>query len=481
MKVLFIGIDALDPRLVYKHIDKLPTLKGLMDKGVGGSYGAYAYGYSSIDNWISIYTGLTPKEHGVIENRPKGIAPQNDEKAEYIIASIFDYMDKQPFWQVIEANTNLKMGIWDTLTTAPGIDINGYMLVSDRNEYFLDDCPKDSYLTPQFVGKDKHLQDLLIGEINYPIRPRSFEQLGDVNDKIGILNKHFCKAGYYKDGMNWITDTLAFWENNLAQFQHKYPVDIMWIYTGSTDMLFHFEGYDYDSAIILDALEQLDACVGRLIDKLMPENVIFMSDHGMSNFADCLSHTDIDVQKEAFGWRDISYWVNSDLILSDAKNGAIISAVHECQGLFIAAGDKIKHTAMPNMRTVDFYPTFLELCGVSVPPGRSGMVLDIFNHDIINTQYAYKATPGRNVLLIQNLDVNLFNSVINEFWLANRFDTLSIICEPKYISIFNANSRLAYVFGTDMHVDRSNYDCIVTGCYNLYRKQASPLVVWDKV
>lgn len=71
MKLMIIGIDGLPPDILFANIDLFPNIKKLCDNGIKCEYDAYAYGYGSRDNWISLYTGLDPKQHGTINNEYK--------------------------------------------------------------------------------------------------------------------------------------------------------------------------------------------------------------------------------------------------------------------------------------------------------------------------------------------------------------------------------------------------------------------------
>lgn len=58
MELLIFGIDAMDPRILYNHIDLFSNMKSLLEKGSYASYASYVYGYGSRDSWISpLYRG----------------------------------------------------------------------------------------------------------------------------------------------------------------------------------------------------------------------------------------------------------------------------------------------------------------------------------------------------------------------------------------------------------------------------------------
>ena len=111
------------------------------------------------------------------------------------------------------------------------------------------------------------------------------------------------------------------------------------------------------------------------MDALQPENVIVLSDHGMSNFQELVRTSDERVRREAFAARDEVIWLPNGYIAFEARNGALLFTAHGLKGTFIAAGKDIRHTVLHEMRTLDVYPTLLELLGAAVPAGRAGYVL----------------------------------------------------------------------------------------------------------
>ena len=64
-KVLIIGIDSLDPCLLNGFIDSLPNFKKLIEESPTIKIKS-VFPPDTIPAWISIYTGLSPAEHGII-------------------------------------------------------------------------------------------------------------------------------------------------------------------------------------------------------------------------------------------------------------------------------------------------------------------------------------------------------------------------------------------------------------------------------
>ena len=475
MKVLVVGIDALDPRLVLENIELFPNMKEMIDSGVGGAYAGYAYGYGSYDNWTTLYTGLDPKEHEVINNKYKGIKKPTTS----------DLLDKKPFWEILNKDVGLTVGVFNACITYPATSIQGYMASNDRRSRFSDNIEEGDVLTPIFSSKDKHLQKYLKGELGFPERPKSIEKYGytweEARENNDIIRDILSSDNYYDDGLHYLEHVLNFLEENMKVLEDKNPVDVMWVYTETLDTLQHFQSYAKNKRIIIEAMQKIDQFIGKVRETLSPENIIVLSDHGISSIASTLKHEDIEIQREAFGWRDSSFWIDNETIVSVARNEGMISGLHELHGTFLASGEGIKNTSLSNMRSVDFYPTLLELCNAKVPEKRKGYVLDILDKkEYVNEDLRYQEQGKKKIALIQNLDVNLFNTVINETFLENRFAELTVYCEKKYESIFNENKRIDELIAVDEILDLvldDEYDLVVIGYHNVYYNKVLPLTI----
>ncbi|MGB3906591.1 MAG: alkaline phosphatase family protein, partial [Anaerolineae bacterium] len=64
-KVLFIGIDSLDPKLLVKFADDLPNFTKLRQASPEIELKCI-FPPDSIPAWVSIHTGLNPAKHGLI-------------------------------------------------------------------------------------------------------------------------------------------------------------------------------------------------------------------------------------------------------------------------------------------------------------------------------------------------------------------------------------------------------------------------------
>lgn len=439
MKLLIIGIDSLDPRVLFKNIDLFPNIKNLVQTGASASYDAYCYGYGSRDNWSSIYTGLTPKEHGIVN----GIYNKTGK-----LSTLNDIKDKNPFWQLLNKK-DISTGLIRLYGVNPPEKIKGYMLGGETNFDFEAEDRDLHSTNPTFCKEDESLKACFKGLLKDPKSTKKPSDFGLDWDEIlknnEVLEDIFTKADYWQEGLDFINEELDFYALNLKNLEEKQPVDTMFFYTAAFDAFQHHQLYDQNKTLILKAMQKIDEFVGKMIKNLNPENIIVMSDHGQSSFKEALPCDDIDIQKEAFGWRDQSVWLKDGSIVTKARSGGFLSGFHDIKGTFIASGKAFKNVTIKEMRTVDIYPTLLEFFDIKIPKNRSGFVLDIFkNKNILNEDkvLSLSSIKRKKIALIQNLDVPSFNKALNEIFLDNRFAEITLFCEEKYEDIFKGNTRV---------------------------------------
>ncbi|MBU8923150.1 MAG: alkaline phosphatase family protein [Bacteroidales bacterium] len=65
-RLLLIGIDGLDWKVTRSLLDDMPVISKLLESGYGGPMKSI-FPPDSIPSWISIFTGLDPSEHGILE------------------------------------------------------------------------------------------------------------------------------------------------------------------------------------------------------------------------------------------------------------------------------------------------------------------------------------------------------------------------------------------------------------------------------
>ncbi len=477
MQLLIIAIDGMSPELVFSNLDDFPNLKKLCACGSFGAYDAYAYGYGSRDNWVSLYTGLTPQQHGVIGNlfRDTGRKP-----------IVHDYLEQQPFWTMLNEK-GISVGMWKGLVTTPPQKINGYM-VGGEADFEIDGFRDPLHdVKPVFCAEDRELTRYILGSIDEAPMPKTPADFGLTWEEIfrqPSLVEEILTEDYFSDGLGYLEKELAYYASNIVNMQQHRPVNVLFFYTAVVDFLGHFQSHDPNKRILKEAVKLVDAFVGELLSTLRPDTCIVLSDHGIEALSDEFPNTPEDIQRESFGWRDKSVWLKNGQIVTRARNQAFLSGLHSLKGCFIMAGKNIRHQALKNMRTIDFYPTLLEYFGVKIPEDRNGFVLDIFrNKEIINQDRLLREDriKRERIWLIQNMEVPEFNRIINEVFLSHRFADIRVYCEDKYASIFRGNQRVKEVKSIQSfnYTDLGFVDQVITGYRNLITKEIRPLYLLD--
>lgn len=450
MQLLVIGIDAVSPNLVFDYVEDYPNLKKLIENGTATSYDGYVYGYGSHDNWISMYTGVSPKIHKVIKGRyqPTGEYPKPA-----------DYAQHSPIWEVLNDN-GLTTGIWKGLATTPPVEVDGYMISGEAVFEYEDTKQVHSSIPPVFTEKNQVLKQLFEGDISefpYPPTPgvlgTSWEKISDNPE---VLNS-VLEWDYFREGLEYFKQTLEYSIDNIKRVVEENPVDVFWFYDPVFDYIGHFQMHDKEARIMREALKYVDKFIGELIALMSPENCIFLSDHGQRSIIEFFPNCDTEVRKEAFGLSNISIFTE-EVVIMKGRNPGFLSTLHDLKGIAIFSGERFKQQQkISYMRTLDIYPTILELLGCKIPSLREGYVLPILNKEIGNTEYVYPINVEyKDVLFIQTCQVNEFNTFINEYYFENRFHNIYVAIDMRYEEVFKVNMQVKGIFSNDEVQKRLN-------------------------
>lgn len=465
LKALIVAADSVEPSIIFKQPDLFPTLKQMIEQGASASYSAYVQkgyvgSYTSEQNWASIYTGLTPKEHQINPYFSRGERRRPEMR---------DFDTLNPFWKVLNEH-GLSVGLWSADSCFYPVSIDGYVISAD---YQVIESPvqnRNASRKIQTCEKDMHLLSCLAGTPPDRLYPKTLSQQGYTFEQLrqdpdlaeeAILRYHF------QDALPNFEAELSYWFEAMKKAQHQNPVDVLYLYTPTTDLIAHCCMCADNHPVLLKAYQLLDRFIGKLADELKPETTVFLSDHGQQNFKDLILCSDPDVQREAFSSRDEVLWLKNGYLCFEAHNGALLFTAHALKGTFIAAGNGIRHTLISEMRTLDIYPTLLELFGIPVPENRSGYVMDIFNRPAQNEQKLLnpERIKRRSIALVQTHGVSWMDIIINELYIENRFADITLVGEEKYREIFLGNPRI-FGFLPFEQFHAGGFDEVYCGMYN---------------
>lgn len=461
---MIFAADSVTPDLIIRHRERLPFFNQMISKGAFSSYSAYVQkgyqgSYSSEQNWASIYTGLSPSAHQINTNRVR------KEKRSPIMQ---DFASLQPFWKILN-DQGYRIGLWGAVNCNTPDPIKGYT-VSVESEMLSTPAPiREVPRKIQLCEKDRYITSYLNGNPPNRLYPKTLTQQGynfkhmqaDINLAEEAI-KNYC----FHDSIPNFEEELSYWFTSMRKVQREHPADILYLYTPTTDLIAHCCMCSDDNPVLIAAYQLLDQYIGKFMEEFQPEIMMFLSDHGQQNFKDLVPCENPVIQRESFSARDEVIWLKNGYIAFEAHNGALLFTAHALKGTFIVAGPDIRHTYISEMRTLDIYPTLLELFGVKVPEGRSGYVQDIFKRPIINTDYLYPAERKKKQLaFIQTHEVSLTDIMLNELYIQNRFADITVAGEAKYKDIFLGNPRVSGFIPLEKF-DSTLFDEVYCGLYN---------------
>lgn len=118
-RLVIVGIDGMDPRIVDQYIDELPNFRAIRARGYGGDL-LSVFPADSIPAWITIFTGIPPVEHGILDAVDYY---KKDHKDFAIDTSVFR---GRTFWDVA-SDAGLRVGVVNPFMAYPPWPVNGVM------------------------------------------------------------------------------------------------------------------------------------------------------------------------------------------------------------------------------------------------------------------------------------------------------------------------------------------------------------------
>jgi len=465
LKLLVIAADALIPNYIFDKRELFPNIKRLINKGASSEISSYAQrcytgSFTSSQNWASIYTGLPPHEHKINIKKKSN---------EYCHPKMNEFKNLLPIWDIFNSN-KYSMGMVQPACCIKPVPIDGFCVTSTYSPIFSPSENREAKRHIQVCEKDSWILKLISDKPPPRVYPKTLGQLGYSFEELRI-NPDLVDKMY---SMYNFEEVIASFKNELdfcymliQKVKLEKSVDILWFYTPSTDIIPHFVLYEDDSKVLIECYKLLDSFIGKLLSDYSPQNVVIMSDHGQSNFKDLVKCSNQKVQREVFSKTDDAIWLNNGYIALEATNGGLLLTTHTLKGVFIACGKNIKNIEIADMRTLDIYPTLLEMLDIIVPEGRSGFVVDIFNKPLLNASLVLKEkiVKYKNIALIQTHEINIIDIIINELYIEKRFSLITIVGDQKYKEIFQNNPRVFNFVPIDMF-NADNYEEVFCGFYN---------------
>jgi predicted AlkP superfamily phosphohydrolase/phosphomutase len=262
-KVMVIGLDGATFDLIRPWIEDgtMPTLQRLTQEGASGVLTTTLPPISS-SAWASFSTGKNPGKHGLVDF----VHPRQNSYQVSIVSP--QQRASQAIWNLLNA-AGRKVGIVGMPVTYPPEEVNGYM-ISD----FLTPTASDDYTYPLSLADE--LEQAIGGFPLLPDERYRSTKFTDrfIADMITDVDRRLEGALYLLDHKEWDFFFLLFWSNDMLQHE-------TWSLLDETHPRHDPERARMYRGLVVDFHRRLDEAVGRLLEKLGPEDmVVVMSDHG---------------------------------------------------------------------------------------------------------------------------------------------------------------------------------------------------------
>jgi len=288
MKLLFIGFDALSPQLLFPRRDKLPGIDALCRKGTWGDLESYCEVPWTGPAWTTIYTGLLPEEHGVIDGWGRPIEG----------SKTFATCEAKYVWDEL-AEKGLTVGLFNLPVTYPPRPIPKSLSSSNPPQegekegcrnwmvsgFPAPDPAKHPVTWPGFLQSELVAEgDLIRRYFTDPIQFFTCKIRGQDEAEMGAWYNLALDSG--EELVSEVVETVSRHQLQVGLRLFKnHPTDVAFCQFSFLDRIGHLFWFSDSNRERTDRWYRLvDEFVGALMKEHKPENVLIVSDHG---FQDC--------------------------------------------------------------------------------------------------------------------------------------------------------------------------------------------------
>jgi predicted AlkP superfamily phosphohydrolase/phosphomutase len=262
-KVMVIGLDGATFDLIRPWIEDgtMPTLQRMIKEGASGVLTTTLPPISS-SAWASFATGKNPGKHGLVDF----VHPRQNSYQVSIVSP--QQRASKAIWNLLSA-AGRKVGIVGMPVTYPPEEVNGYM-ISD----FLTPRSSDDYTYPLSLAGE--LEEAMGGFPLLPDERYRSTKFTDrfIDDMATDVEQRLEGSLYLLEHKAWDFFFLLFWSNDMLQHE-------TWSLLDETHPHHDPQRARMYKGMVVDFHRKLDRAVGRLLDKLGPEDLfVVMSDHG---------------------------------------------------------------------------------------------------------------------------------------------------------------------------------------------------------
>jgi len=239
VKLLVLGFDGLDGEYVKEHLDELPNLKDLSEKGSLGTCQAVISGTPTPHTgpcWSSLFSGVFPDVHGITSG---GFVHGEDTFDKIKVNTVFDIIgEKYSMWLF-----NLPM-------TYPAPEVNGYVVSGFPS------IPDERICNPRELREDlppDYKTDVIFSQ------KRRFVWRFDPHLPVNTVKLDVEKMSVFFD------------------LYEKHPTDTIFVGFTLVDKLFHIGRWTVEDEPVYQLVDEM---IGEFLKRFSYDNLVIMADHG---------------------------------------------------------------------------------------------------------------------------------------------------------------------------------------------------------
>mgnify|MGYP000931699663 CR=1 FL=1 len=353
-RLLVLACDGLDPYLVLGYLHRFPFLRSLCQ---AGGYGMVESAVHSCDIWTTYYTGLTPEEHGVqlsrlgLANKPADLSA--------VKTDLF-------LWDWLNRN-GLTVGFVEPLHAFPAPKVEGF---------FVSGMPRPALSQTDRAVYPPALKALIDREYMPSIpRPPRLQDLGVTRPFTELTDPELLKLldGYFADAPVRLRSHMEWYLGLIERLWARSPCDVLWVYFMEADVLGHFTWNASPPETLIQVYAEMDRAFARLAQRLQPEAVMVVSDHGMAPIASLFTEPQstrlmkmLSIEYRVAGTR----LLRPDLAVVQGYNSGLSTGTHRDRAFYALRSPHVPAGVRADIHFHDVFGLLLRVLGLPVPAGR---------------------------------------------------------------------------------------------------------------
>jgi len=363
-RLLVLACDGADPHVILDNRQHLPLLDALCREG---SYGIIDSLPRSADVWTTYYTGLPPHPHGAQAGRTPPSAEAAGRTRESPGLCLWDWLGR---W-------GLSAGFVEPPYTYPAPEVNGFFVAGP---------PRPSPGRTDRAVHPPEMASLVDEEYTTALpKPPALKDLG-VSRPVADLSdqelKQILSGGRFGNPPELLRPRLGQYADRVLRLYERRPVDVLWVHFPEARIAGHFLMHEQPPRSLVQVYAELDRVFARLTERLRPQSVLFLSDHGMVPAARLLTRDwSSPVMAETVReWSQRSHRLLSpDVAVVEGPDGVLYSGAPSPQGVYALRGPGVYRGQRCDIHFHDGFRLIARAAGLPAPTGKAGRTPPVFN------------------------------------------------------------------------------------------------------